>query len=197
MNRKTIQTCVSLAAVAFAVGLVSVNARAADPKVTAPPLVDPKLVAPKSPAANLSGPKLGAAVPAIYCADPSVTAINFAITSRTGPGTGRVGITAIAKNLGKDRFEVGMLTLYKQIPGRPYVELAHTNVPTLAPGAEVTAFFEERNWNASDEFPPTYKATFIGDPDGPTGSIPSHRDCNTHNNELTRSGVDINTTLFR
>lgn len=182
------RTCFGVTAAAFAFGLLSVNAEAAEPKLISQ--------SPAAAAVNLAGPKLKVPPPAIYCADPSVTAINFAIVTRTTPFTGRVRITAVARNLGRDLFEVGILALYKQVPGRAYAEVAHVDVPRLAPGAQVTVSFDEPRWSASDEFPPTYKAIFILDPDAALGSRPSHRDCNVNNNQMERSGTEIN-FLFR
>jgi hypothetical protein len=173
---------------------MSLHVEAADPKVVAPPLAV-KPVIPSPAAAQLGGPKLGVPAPAIYCADPSVTAINFDVISRDPARAGRdnARVTAVARNLGKDLFEAGMLTLYAQMPGVADRELAHVDVPTLAPGAEVRVSYEARDIGITMSItsPPTFKAMFIVEPDAATGDRPSHRDCNPRNNEKSRSGRDM------
>jgi hypothetical protein len=124
----------------------------------------------------------------IHCPDPAAQRIDFSIVSRTDPWTGRVRITGVVKNIGG---------AYESKPGHQDirlfdastgVELAKKDFANLAPGQEVTVTFE-RSWNSSSpsegEFPPTYKLVILYDPDGT-------KDCNGNNNEITRSGADIN-----
>lgn len=77
--------------------------------------------------------------------------------------------------------------------------VAQVPFQNLAPAQEVNLVYE-RNWDAASpaegEFPPTYRLLIGYDPDILLDGNPNNDDCNSNNNQLERSGADVN-ALFR
>lgn len=132
------------------------------------------------------------------CPDPATTKIKYELIRRISPTQGRVRITGVVKNIGSQYTsgsnQQGVL-LYELHPGgvapRAVKDQAFQN---LAPGQEVTIVFE-RDWSASDEFPPDYAIQLTYDPDITIDGNPRNDDCNLRNNRFQRRGSEINALL--
>lgn len=142
-------------------------------------------------------------IPAPKCPDPAVQRIDFAIVSKTSQFSGKVRITGVVKNVGLEPYISGpnqqAVYLYEVPMGGKSNLVATKKFQNLNPGQEVKVTYE-RNWNASSpaegEFPPSYKVVIGYDPDIRLDSNPKNDDCNMNNNQMERSGTEIN-ALFK
>jgi hypothetical protein len=138
------------------------------------------------------------------CGDPAAQRIDFVIVKRTmelvngqlrlSPSKGRVRITGVIKNIGKGYYRTSIPGLRTMFLDAGSTELARKDFGNLAPGQEATIIVE-RDWDSlspnEGEFPPMYRLYFFT-----VGPDVSAVDCNVNNNEITRSGADIN-ALFK
>ncbi|MBF0207449.1 MAG: hypothetical protein HQK53_11225 [Oligoflexia bacterium] len=134
-------------------------------------------------------------LPIVRCQlDPAVTKINFSIIRKYSQFRGKVQIAATIQNIGT----IG----YVSAPNQQSILLyegdrlvARKKFQNLRPREMVTISYQ-RDWNASSpnegEFPPMYKAMIIYDPDILMDNNKLNDDCNARNNQLSRSGMDIN-----
>lgn len=133
------------------------------------------------------------------CPDPAAARIDFSIVSRTSQFAGVVRIAGVVRNVGAASYESGptqqSVLLYEVPIGGTAALKANQAFQNLAPGEEVTVTYE-RNWDSSSsaegEFPPDYRIILSYDPDIYLDGNPMNDDCNGSNNDLTRSGADIN-----
>lgn len=142
-------------------------------------------------------------IPAPKCPDPAVQRIDFVIVSKTSQFSGKVKIIGVVKNVGLEPYvsrpNQQAVYLYEVPMGGKANLVATKKFQNLNPGQEVKVTYE-RNWNASSpaegEFPPSYRIVIAYDPDITLDSNPKNDDCNTNNNQMERSGKEIN-ALFK
>ncbi len=142
-------------------------------------------------------------IPPPKCPDPAVQRIDFAIVSKTSQFSGKVRITGVIKNVGLEPYISGpnqqAVYLYEGPMGGKANLVATKKFQNLNPGQEVKVIYE-RNWHASSpaegEFPPSYRVLISYDPDIRMDGNPKNDDCNINNNQMERSGTEIN-ALFK
>jgi hypothetical protein len=128
------------------------------------------------------------------CPDMAVTEIQFTVLSswKSPSGAGRSGdvrISAVAVNVGKGTStfsgQLVLLEAGKQVVAKPF--------GNIAPGGSLPVDFT-RKWFPDDPLyknnPPSFTGKIIYDPAVIQNKY--DQDCNWQNNELTRSGKDIN-----
>ncbi|MFQ5501303.1 MAG: hypothetical protein ACE5EQ_03260 [Phycisphaerae bacterium] len=122
--------------------------------------------------------------------NPAVDRIDFTLVSTTSATQGMVKIDGVVENKGGGMFDSN--------PGQQSVQLfegttmvAEQIFEDLAPSAMVTVSFT-KNWDTTNEFPPTYRAIIVYDPDIFIDGNEGNDDCATSDNVLERSGTDIN-----
>lgn len=140
------------------------------------------------------------------CPDLAAHEIQFQLIRRDPASQfrGRVRMTGVVRNVGLVAYNSGLgqqvAYLYEQQLGVSTPRLvAEQPFQNLAPGQEVRVSFE-RDWNGSSpaegEFSPLYKLLIGYDPDIYKDGNTKNDDCNRINNQLERSGSDINSTYF-
>ncbi len=124
--------------------------------------------------------------------DPNLSAdrIDFKLVTLHTATTGTVQIDGVVENKGGSTFDSSA--------GQQLVQLwegltlvAEQDFEDLAVGATVIASFT-REWDTSNEFPPTYRVVILLDPDIFIDANPSNDECPTVDNTLERSGSEIN-----
>lgn len=140
--------------------------------------------------------------PESRCPDPKVESIQFEIVSRSGDFGGDVRITGTVRNAGSffdSNPKQQIVQLLEESPGARPLIVARRTFVDLAEGESVTLWFQ-RGWDASSpgegEFPPSYRVLISYDPDIFIDGNPANDDCHAENNELSRSGSEIN-DMFR
>lgn len=140
----------------------------------------------------------GVAVPAKLAQqgiDLAVSEIRFSIVSVKSLYSGTVQIEAIVKNVGSQNYTSGAnqqaVLLYEEVPGTSPKLVASRNFQSLGVNGTVSVSYS-RQWQTSDEFPPSYTAIVVFDPDIYLDSNNKNDDGNSSNNRLTRPGSDIN-----
>jgi hypothetical protein len=140
----------------------------------------------------------GIAVPAKLAKqgiDLAVTEIRFSIVSLKSVFSGTVKIEAIVKNVGSHNYTSGVnqqtVLLYEEVPGTSPRLVASRNFQSLGVNGTVSVSYS-REWQTSDEFPPSYTAIVVYDPDIYLDSNNNNDDGNSSNNRLTRPGSEIN-----
>jgi hypothetical protein len=141
------------------------------------------------------------------CGDPAAQRIDFVITRakefvngqlRLSPSKGRVQITGVIKNIGKGYYKVSNPEFRVMYLYAGSTELARKDFGDLAPGQEATITVE-RDWDSlspnEGQFPPMYRLVIatgylLVTPN--SGPDVLSVDCNIKNNEIKRSGADIN-----
>ncbi|PSN15282.1 hypothetical protein C7293_07985 [filamentous cyanobacterium CCT1] len=130
--------------------------------------------------------------------DLSASAIEFNLGQRTSQFAGRVQIVGTVTNLGGDFSSAPgqqQIQLYEVFSGARSQLVASQSFQNLAAGNTLRVVYE-RDWNASSpaegEFPPGYRLVIAYDPDILQDGNPSNDDSNRQNNQLDRSGSDIN-----
>jgi hypothetical protein len=136
---------------------------------------------------------------AIQCVDPAASGIDYAIVTKKTQFTGTVRIRATVKNVGNapylSRPEQQVAQLYENRPGVAPRLVAKRAFQNLAVG-EAFSFSFDREWNAADEFQPSYRIAIVYDPDIRNDGNVKNDDCRMGNNVLDRAGTDIN-ALFQ
>ncbi|MBY0477519.1 MAG: hypothetical protein K2Q24_07720 [Chitinophagaceae bacterium] len=127
--------------------------------------------------------------------DLAVTEIRFSIVSVKDRYNGTVKIEGIVKNTGGLNYTSGenqqTILLYEETPGLSPKLVASRNFRNLAVNGTVSVSFT-RAWRTSDEFPPSYTAIIVFDPDIYLDGNTSNDDANSANNRLTKQGAEIN-----
>jgi len=137
-----------------------------------------------------------------YGPDPAAYRINFKIIQRYSRFRGRVRISGIVKNIGMQAFHSdprqASVCLYEFVLGMRGRVVARRSLEDLAPNTTISLVYY-RNWDSSSpaegEFPPNYVLLIAYDPDILSDGNPQNDDCNYKNNQLERSGSDINDLL--
>ena len=127
--------------------------------------------------------------------DLAVSEIRFSILNRKDNFGGTVKIEAVVKNVGSLNYSSGanqqVVLLYEDVPGaasRLVASRTFQNLPVN--GSTIVSY--SRAWRISDEFPPSYTAVIVFDPDIYIDGNTNNDDENNSNNRLTRQGSDIN-----
>jgi hypothetical protein len=172
--------------------LIAVTISSAASLVMQPTLAAPP---PGSGGATVPGSRPGA-----ICSGPDLVAkeIKFQVIRRTSKFAGRVRITGIVRNIGNKPYisnpnQQGV-SLYEVDGTRRSV--GDKTFQNLRPGQEVKVVFE-RDWSASNEFPPKYAMEITFDPDIRNDGNLNNDDCNLSNNTLERDGAAINALFPR
>jgi hypothetical protein len=138
--------------------------------------------------------------PGAICSGPDLAAkeIKFQVIRRTSKFAGRVRITGIVRNVGTKA--------YISSPGQQNVILYEVDgtkrlvgdkpFQNLRPGQEAKVVFE-RDWSASNEFPPKYVMEIGFDLDIFLDGNLNNDDCDPSNNKLERQGEAINALFPR
>ncbi|GAB5550539.1 MAG: hypothetical protein Sapg2KO_01300 [Saprospiraceae bacterium] len=131
---------------------------------------------------------------------PDLAAVELRVQKTSGnQHRGVVRITGVVKNVGKQHFVSGggqaYAYLYEvSLTGRSTLK-ARRQITNLSAGRSFSLGFS-KNWYAGNEFPPNYKLVISYDPDIKLDSNPRNDDCNSANNQMTRTGHEV-TQLFR
>lgn len=127
--------------------------------------------------------------------DLAVTEIRFSIVSVKDRYNGTVKIEGIVKNTGGLNYTSGenqqTILLYEETPGLSPKLVASRSFRNLAVNGTVSVSYT-RAWRTSDEFPPSYTAIIVFDPDIYLDGNTSNDDANSANNRLTKQGAEIN-----
>lgn len=142
--------------------------------------------------------------PQVDCIDPAAVEIRFDIVRRDSQFAGRVRINGVVKNIGNKTFQSGpnqaAAYLYQLPPGATSggTLVAQQPFTYLAVGDAINVSWE-RDWNSSSpnegEFPNSYRLIIVYDPDIYMDANKDNDDCNGNNNQIDRSGTEINDML--
>lgn len=137
------------------------------------------------------------------CPDPGIRELKAEVLGKTTPFAGRIRITAVVENFGRQDYvsNPGQQTLTimrRPIGGTPQV-VRTRGFQNLASGARVQTAYEIRNWNSSSpnegEFPPNFEAWINYDVDINMDGNEQNDDCRAGNNRRTLNGSTINDML--
>lgn len=123
--------------------------------------------------------------------DPAVTDIQFLLVDKYTATTGRIQVWAVVENKGLGRYESD--------PGLQSIQLFEDGVlvkdypfEDLAPGDSIGAVYYREWTDATREFPPTYRAVLVYDPDILLDGNPMNNDCSLSDNLREESGAEAN-----
>lgn len=126
-------------------------------------------------------------------------AINFSVVRADGEFSGTVKIEGVVRNAGTSDYTSNanqqIALLYEQILGGKTTLVARQPFKDLAVNATVKVSFT-RQWDKSQEFPPTYTLIISFDPDIYIDGNNNNDDSNTANNKISKSGEAINALPF-
>jgi hypothetical protein len=128
------------------------------------------------------------------CPDPLADSIQLRLLSQTTPFQGRVRITGIVRNDGAvfdSNAGQQSAALYEEVPGVGSRRVSLREFEDLAPGESISLSYE-REWDTAIEFQPSYRLEISYDPDIFIDGNPRNDDCDQDNNQLERSGEDVN-----
>lgn len=135
------------------------------------------------------------------CTDLSAN-VKFKIIQRHDRFRANVKITGVVKNISRTNFRSSaqaMIQLYEIVPGAAPRLVASRTISNLDAGRSASVSYR-RHWNISSpaegEFPPTYRACIVYDPDIALDNNRFNDDCKSRNNCASRSGTEIS-RLFR
>lgn len=127
--------------------------------------------------------------------DLAVEKINLSIVSRKDNYRGRVKMEVVVKNVGRRNYTTGaeqqVAILYENTPGAGSRAVATKAFGNVAVNGTVK-FSYYKDWQTSDEFPPTYTAVIVFEPDIYTDGNDNNDDSNASNNKKTVEGAQIN-----
>ncbi|MCC7525738.1 MAG: hypothetical protein IT250_13000 [Chitinophagaceae bacterium] len=127
--------------------------------------------------------------------DLAVEKINLSIVSRKDNYRGRVKMEVVVKNVGRRNYTTGaeqqVAILYENTPGAGSRAVATKAFGNVAVNGTVK-FSYYKDWQTSDEFPPTYTAVIVFDPDIYIDGNDNNDDSNASNNKKTVEGAQIN-----
>ncbi len=122
---------------------------------------------------------------------PALDSIDFLLVDKYTSSTGRIQVWGVVKNKG--------LARYESDPGQQRIHLYEDGVlvstydfEDLAPGDSIGVIYYREWTDATREFPPTYRAEIVYDPDILIDGNPANNDCSFDDNVLTRSGAGAN-----
>ncbi len=206
---RTVQSVLRRLAVGTAAALVLTTRAMAQTPAPAqgPPQIPPQVADQLKKATPLASPKpqLPAGLqPPGPCSDPALRPLTFRIVERT-PGRrfqGKVSLIATVENVGKgeyrSRSDQQQIQLFETPRGGQPRMVASREFGNLAPGQKVDLVWT-RPWDASSpaegEFPPSYEAKIVYDPDIRADGNPANDECSAGNNAARLNGKSINEAM--
>lgn len=143
---------------------------------------------------------------AMGCPDPAAYDIRFQIVQRKDKFNGRVRVTGIIKNIGRNTFKSGHNQTTAYLYEMPHDTstggkiLARKAITTLTAGGTLSLSCE-RNWTIAPTsgggFPPAYRLQILYDPDVFKDTLRDNDDCSQQNNKKVRNGSEINDMFAR
>jgi hypothetical protein len=127
--------------------------------------------------------------------DLAAEKIDFFIERKKDQFNGTIRVEGTVRNVGRRTYTSGtgqqVAVLYEMIAGGATRAVGSVSFRNVAPNAMIKVYYT-RTWRTSDEFPPTYKLVIGFDPDLYIDGNVDNDDSNAANNEVSRSGADVN-----